>query len=173
MANAEKNNPIRFDHCVILDLVEKNSRVLDLGCGEGELLDDCKTLAKTLQIPDSRIYFLGYQKDIPKYLSISDVFIFTSLREGLPRVIVEASILKVPVVTFQVEGATEVLENEKTGFIVPQGDVNVLLSKTEELILNPGLRTFFGNGAHEFVIQHWDIGIMIEKLYKIYNRNTG
>ena len=87
--------------------------------------------------------------------------------------IVEASILKVPVVTFQVEGATEVLENEKTGFIIPQGDANALLSKTEELILNPTLRSLFGSGAHEFVVQHWDIRIMIEKLYKIYNRNTG
>lgn len=153
-------------------LQKKYSKIKFLLIGEGELLHDCKAFAKTLEIPDNSIYFLGYQKDITRYLSISDLFIFTSLREGLPRVIVEASILKVPVVTFQVEGAEEVLENEKTGFIVPQGDVNVLLSKTEELILNPALRLFFGNGAHEFVIQYWDIGIMIEKLYKIYNRNT-
>ena len=154
-------------------LQKKHTNLKFLLIGEGELLPDCKVLAETLNIPNNSIYFLGYQKDIPKYLSISDVFIFTSLREGLPRVIVEASVLKIPVITFKVEGAEEVLQNEKTGFIIPQGNANTLLSKTEELILNPGLRSFFGNGAHEFVIQHWGIGIMIEKLYKIYNRNTG
>jgi glycosyltransferase involved in cell wall biosynthesis len=154
-------------------LQKKHTNLKFLLIGEGELLEDCKALSKTLNIPDNCIYFLGYQKDIPKYLSISDLFIFTSLREGLPRVIVEASLLKIPVVTFQVEGAGEVLENEKTGFIVPQGNVNTLLSKTEELILHPELRFLFSNSAHQFVLQHWDIRIMAEQLYKIYNRNTG
>jgi glycosyltransferase involved in cell wall biosynthesis len=116
---------------------------------------------------------LGYQKDIPRYLSISDLFIFTSLREGLPRVIVEASLLKVPVVAFEVEGAGEVLENERTGFIVPQTNLDELISKTEELILHPALRVSFGNKAHEHVSQHWDMRIMAKKLKKIYNRKKG
>ncbi len=154
-------------------LQKKYSNLKFLLIGEGELLHDSKVLAKTLKIPDNSIYFLGYQKDIPRYLSISDLFIFTSLREGLPRVIVEASVLKIPVVTFQVEGAEEVLQNEKTGFIIPQGNANTLLSKTEELILHPELRLSFGKGAYQFVIQHWDVSIMTEQLYKIYNRNTG
>ena len=141
--------------------------------GEGELLEDCKTLAKKLGIVENSIYFLGYQKDIPRYLSISDVFIFTSLREGLPRVIVEASLLKIPVVTFEVEGAAEVLENEKTGFIVPQTNLCELISKTEQLILHPVLRTAFGNNSYRHVIQHWDMRIMAEKLNEIYNRKKG
>ena len=141
--------------------------------GEGELLEDCKTLAKKLGIVENSIYFLGYQKDIPRYLSISDVFIFTSLREGLPRVIVEASLLKIPVVTFEVEGAAEVLENEKTGFIVPQTNLCELISKTEQLILHPVLRTAFGNNSYRHVIKQWDMRIMAEKLHEIYNRKKG
>jgi glycosyltransferase involved in cell wall biosynthesis len=152
-------------------LQKKYATLKFLLIGEGELLEKCKTLAKTLQIPDNSIYFLGYQKDIPKYLSISNIFIFTSLREGLPRVIVEASLLKVPVVTFQVEGATEVLENEKTGFIVPQCNTNTLLSKTEALILHPEIRALFGERAHQYVIQHWDMRLMTQQLHEIYNRN--
>ena len=137
--------------------------------GEGELLQDCKALAQTLGISDNSIYFLGYQKDISKYLSVSDLFIFTSLREGLPRVIVEASLLKVPVITFEVEGAAEVLENEKSGFIVPQVNVDLLISKTEQLILQPVLRASFGKIAHQHVIQYWDMKIMAQQLQKIYN----
>lgn len=139
--------------------------------GEGELLTDCKTLAQTSGIPVGSIFFLGYQKDIPRYLSISDIFIFTSLREGLPRVIVEAALLQVPVVTFEVEGAEEVLENEKSGFIVPQANADVLISKTEQLILQPSLRASFGKISHQHVIQYWDMRLMAQQLQKIYNRN--
>jgi glycosyltransferase involved in cell wall biosynthesis len=141
--------------------------------GEGELLGECKKLAGKLNIPAESIYFLGYQEHIPKYLSVSDIFIFTSLREGLPRVIVEASLLKIPVVTFKVEGAAEVLENEKTGFIVAQGCLDELISKTEQLILHPYLRTSFGNKAYGHVIKQWDMHIMGQKLHNIYNRNKG
>ncbi len=151
-------------------LQKKYTNLKFLLIGEGELLEDCKTLVKTLGIADNSICFLGYQKDIPRYLSISDLFIFTSLREGLPRVIVEASLLKIPVITFEVEGAAEVLENEKTGFIVPQTNLHELISKTEQLILHPALRASFGNNSHRHVIQHWDMRIMAQKLHEIYNR---
>jgi glycosyltransferase involved in cell wall biosynthesis len=115
---------------------------------------------------------LGYQKDIPKYLSVSDIFIFTSLREGLPRVIVEASLLQVPVLTFEVEGATEVLENEKSGFIVPQTDRDALVNRAEQLILQPELRSVFGKRAQQHVIQHWDMHVMARQLQIIYNRTN-
>ena len=152
-------------------LQKKYTNLKFLLIGEGELLQDCKKLVQTLGIPGNSIYFLGYQKDIPKYLSVSDVFIFTSLREGLPRVIVEASLLKVPVITFEVEGATEVLENEKSGFIVPQVNVDLLISKTEQLILQQALRASFGKIAHQHVMKYWDMRIMAQQLQKIYNRN--
>lgn len=152
-------------------LQKKHNNLKFLLIGEGELLQDCKTLAQTLGINNNSIYFLGYQKDIPRYLSISNLFIFTSLREGLPRVIVEASLLQVPVITFEVEGATEVLENEKTGFIVPQANVDLLISKTEQLILQPALRAAFGKNSHQHVIQHWNMRLMAEQLQEIYNRN--
>ncbi len=154
-------------------LQKKYANLKFLLIGEGELLENCKTLAKTLGIADSSIYFLGYQKDIPRYLSISDLFIFTSLREGLPRVIVEASLLKIPVITFEVEGGAEVLENEKTGFIVPQTNLHELISKAEQLILHPALRASFGNNSYRHVIQHWDMRIMAQKLHEIYNRKKG
>ena len=152
-------------------LQKRNTNLKFLLIGEGELLADCKILAQKFDIPDNSIYFLGYQKDIPRYLSISDLFIFTSLREGLPRVIVEASLLQIPAVTFDVEGASEVLENEKSGFIVPQANVDILISKTEELILRSELRASFGKNSHDHVIQYWDMRLMAKELQKIYNRN--
>ncbi|MEO6356929.1 MAG: glycosyltransferase family 4 protein [Ferruginibacter sp.] len=153
-------------------LQKKYDHVKFLLIGEGELLAECKLLAESAGINENAILFLGYQKDIPKYLSVSDIFIFTSLREGLPRVIVEASLLQVPVLTFEVEGATEVLENEKSGFIVPQTDKEALVNKAEQLILQPELRILFGKRAQQHVIQHWDMHVMAQQLQIIYNRTN-
>ena len=102
----------------------------------------------------------------------SDIFIFTSLREGLPRVIVEASLLQLPVVTFEVEGVAEVLKNEKSGFIVPQGNKDILINRTEQLILQPELRLLFGQNARRHVIKYWDMHVMAQQLKIIYNRNS-
>ena len=140
--------------------------------GEGELLTTCKTLVKDLNIDKESIVFLNYQQHVPKFLSVSDVFMFTSLREGLPRVIVEASLVQLPVVTFLVEGANEVLEHKKTGFIVEQGNVETLVYYTEQLILHPELREIFGKLARKHVIEHWDMRLMTGRLREIYNRNT-
>jgi glycosyltransferase involved in cell wall biosynthesis len=152
-------------------LKKKFTNIKLLLIGEGELLEECKSMIENLGLDKTDIIFLGYQKDIPKFLSISDLFMFTSLREGLPRVIVEASLLQIPVVTFAVEGATEVLEHEKTGFIIPQKDVKSLMYYTEQLILQPSLRSEFGKLAQQHVIQQWDMRLMSEQLIKIYNRN--
>ena len=151
-------------------LQKKYTNLKFLLIGEGELLDECKALAKSLQMNESSIRFLGYQKDIPTFLSVSDIFIFTSLREGLPRVIVEASLLQVPVITFEVEGATEVLENEKSGFIVQQANREALINKAEQLILQPELRALFGKRAQQHVMQYWDMHLMAKQLQIIYNR---
>ena len=139
--------------------------------GEGELLNACKKLSEELNLLPESIVFLGYQQDVAKFLSISNLFMFTSLREGLPRVIVEASLLQLPVVTFEVEGATEVLEHEKTGFIVEQGNIDSLEYYAEQLILHPDLRIRFGKLARNHVIENWDMRLMATQLREIYNRN--
>jgi glycosyltransferase involved in cell wall biosynthesis len=161
----------RYSIQVFAELKKKYSHIKFILIGEGELLEECKTLATNLGLLSSDIIFLGYQKEVPKYLSISDLFVFTSLREGLPRVIVEASILELPVVTFEVEGATEILENEKTGFIIPQKNTELLFYKIEQLILQPERRKQFGVLAKKHVEIRWDIKQMGNQLDKIYKQN--
>ena len=152
-------------------LREKYKNLKLILIGEGELIEDCKQLARQYEIEETHIFFMGYQENVSKFLSISDIFMFTSLREGLPRVLVEASLVKVPVVTFAVEGADEILENNKTGFIVEQGNAAQFVSCTEELIQNPSLRKQFGESAFRHVRDTWDVGPMKSMLRRIYNIN--
>jgi glycosyltransferase involved in cell wall biosynthesis len=140
--------------------------------GEGEFLTACKTLVQNLGLDITSVVFLGYQQNVPKFLSISDLFMFTSLREGLPRVIVEACLLQLPVATFSVEGVNEILTHEQTGFIVEKKNVESLVYYAEQLILRPDLRAQFGKFAQQHVIENWDMRLMIRKLREIYNRYT-
>lgn len=142
-----------------------NSKLVFIG--EGELLDDCKKQAAELGLQDD-VIFGGYQKDVPLYLAISDLFLFTSLREGLPRVIVEAALMKVPVAAFEVEGIREVIENNISGIIVPQYDVQALYKGAKKILGDKKMADEFALKAYEHVKHEWDAKKMAEELRRVY-----
>jgi glycosyltransferase involved in cell wall biosynthesis len=141
--------------------------------GEGEMLDDCKRLCVDLGIAND-VIFRGFTKDVPLYLSISNLFLFTSLREGLPRVIVEAALMKVPVAAFEVEGIREVIENEVSGIIVPQYDINALYDGAKKILNSPQLAETFAGKAFQHVRNEWDamkMGTAIKQIYEAVQKN--
>jgi glycosyltransferase involved in cell wall biosynthesis len=135
--------------------------------GEGELLDDCRQLAKDLNIEDD-VIFEGYKKNVPVYLSVSDLFLFTSLREGLPRVIVEAALMKVPVAAFEVEGIREVIEHQNSGIIVPQYDVDNLYEGAKRILADKQVSENFVHKAFDHAEHEWDAEKMAIELRKVY-----
>jgi glycosyltransferase involved in cell wall biosynthesis len=81
---------------------------------------------------DDIISFMDYTYDIEKYYSIFDIFIFPSLSEGLPNVILEAAVMELPIVAFDCGGVKEILgENE---YIVKTKDTEKFAEKLEDLI---------------------------------------
>ena len=135
--------------------------------GEGELLEECRQLKRELNIADD-VLFEGYQKNVPLYLSISHLFLFTSLREGLPRVIVEAALMKVPVAAFEVEGIKEVIENNGSGIVVPQYDLDALYEGARRILTDEKLASCFKEKAFAHVEHEWDATKMGEDLRKVY-----
>jgi glycosyltransferase involved in cell wall biosynthesis len=135
--------------------------------GEGELLEECKQLAKKLNV-EGDVLFEGYQKNVPLYLSISDLFLFTSLREGLPRVVVEAALMKVPVASFEVEGVREVIEHNVSGMVLPQYDVDALYEGAKRILSDEQLSDGFKEKAFNHVQHEWDAAKMGEDLRKVY-----
>ena len=139
--------------------------------GEGELLDSCRKQASELNLTDS-IVFAGYRSNVADILAVTDLFMFTSLREGLPRVTVEASLMKVPIVAFEVEGIREVITHEQSGYIVKQYDVESLTFYAEKLLSNIDLRKEFVEKAFNHVIKNWDSNFMAIQLREVYNKTT-
>jgi len=146
----------------------KHPRVKLLLVGEGELMIECKAQVQKLSL-EKDVIFYGFSAEPARLLTVADIHVLTSLREGLPRVAVEASLMKVPTVAFSVEGIREVVDDNINGYVVPTGDVTLLAEKISGLIQQPELRLIFGEKAFDKVHTQWDSKTMIRELRELYN----
>lgn len=85
-------------------------------CGKGDQFENLKNLAEKLNIAD-HVHFLGYRKDVVDICSQADVFAMPSHREGLPVASLEAMYCGLPLVTSNIRGLVDVMENGITGFV--------------------------------------------------------
>ena len=137
--------------------------------GEGPEKLKCQTLVEGLGLVEN-VKFVGFQKSVNEYLAVSDISVITSLREGLPRVVVEASLVGIPTVGYQVEGMSEIVSDQKSGFIVPQGNLGELVLVMNVLIINEKKRKEFGELAREIANSKWNAETMNCRIRQIYNQ---
>jgi glycosyltransferase involved in cell wall biosynthesis len=131
--------------------------------GEGPMLGELKTDANSLNLKE-RVKFLGLRKDIPHVLSAVDAFVLSSAWEGLPNVIMEALAAAKPVVATDVGGVRELVEENKSGFIVPAGSADALASAMQKLMLvNPAQRQTMGNYGFEHVKKTYSLESVISQ----------
>lgn len=148
-------------------LLKKHPEIMFLIVGDGELRGrleqevQCRGLAQS-------ILFTGFRKDIEAVLSILDISTLTSLWEGLPRVLIQSAAVGKPIVTFSVEGATEVVREGKNGFIVPSMDVSAFAGKIEWLLDNPAQARQMGAEGRNIVGNAWQVETMVEKIQDLY-----
>lgn len=135
--------------------------------GEGPEKSNCEFLVETLGLA-KKVKFVGFQKSIEEYLAISEINVITSLREGLPRVVVESSLAGIPTVGYQVEGISEIVSDQKSGLIVPQGDLEALVLGINELVLDAEKRRKFGILAREIALRNWSHESMNNRLRILY-----
>ncbi|MBF0345215.1 MAG: glycosyltransferase [Nitrospirae bacterium] len=139
--------------------------------GSGVLEEKMKTMVSTLNIED-KVIFCGRvpYEDVALYLSIADVFVFASIDEGLPRAILEAMSMKVPVVATGVGGIPEIVEHMKTGFLVEAGN-SKMLSEGIATLLDSGNLSVMGDTARKTIIEKYnfqrEIQNYVEVLYSI------
>lgn len=115
------------------DLLIKAFALIDLNVhlvivGEGEEKERLESLVDRLGLK-RRVHFLGYKKNAVDYIAASDCFVLSSRYEGFGNVLVEALYAQTPIVSFDCEhGPSDILENEKYGYLVECFDINSLSS---------------------------------------------
>jgi glycosyltransferase involved in cell wall biosynthesis len=131
---------------------------------EAELLQR----ADELGIRD-RITFTGFRDDIPELLGLMDIFTLpTYFGEGLPRSILEAMSMGLPIVTTDIRGCREAVKPDLNGFIVPPRDPEQLARALERLLANPALRQQFGQASRDRVETIYDERFVFQRLVEAY-----
>jgi glycosyltransferase involved in cell wall biosynthesis len=115
------------------------------------------------------VRFLGWVDDLPSLLSRWDVFVMPSLEEGFPIAALDAMAAGLPVVATAVGGVPELIEDGKTGCLVPPRDAEALASRLRFLICNPELRASMGTAGYARVRDHFSAQQMSTSFTQLYD----
>jgi glycosyltransferase involved in cell wall biosynthesis len=109
------------------------------------------------------IRFLSFQKWVERILAASDLFILPSHREGMPRSLLEAMAMGLPVVATNIRGSREAVIEGRTGRLVEVGDVRGLADAITRLLADPGLRARYGDAAEAVAKERFDERLIVQR----------
>jgi glycosyltransferase involved in cell wall biosynthesis len=137
--------------------------------GDGDLRAEVERKARS-HLPPGVVVFTGLVPParVPELVAASDMLVHASLREGLPRVLPQALLSARPVVTFDLDGAPEVVKTGETGVLVEAGDVPGLARGIIELALDPAKRHAYGEEGRRRCIEPFSARTMVVQTDRLY-----
>jgi glycosyltransferase involved in cell wall biosynthesis len=136
--------------------------------GDGELREAVEQEIARLGLVKS-FRLAGWRRDVPAVMRCLDVFVLTSLWEGLPRVYLEALASGVPVVGTRVDGAAEAVHDGVNGYLLAPGDVPGLADRVLALLANPTQAADMGRRG-QALPPEFDIHDMVRRQEAEYDR---
>ena len=128
--------------------------------GSGPEESDLKELAVHLGVL-SRVHFLGWQEELPPLFAAADVFLTPSRQDFYGNTVVEAWAQDVPVVAAESEGPARLIEDGKSGLLVPVDDADALAAAVTRVLGNGDLRAeLAGNGRTRFEADHTESSVV-------------
>jgi glycosyltransferase involved in cell wall biosynthesis len=109
---------------------------------------------------EAGVELVGWCADVVPHLQRADLLVFPSRPdgEGMPGVLIEAGLCGLPAVATRVAGASTVIEEGRTGFVVPVDDFDALLNACEVLVRDPARRQDMGRAARDRCLQRFTLG---------------
>ena len=115
---------------------------------------------------------LGHVDDMSELLQSVDVVVLPSYREGLPKSLIEAAASAKPVITTDVPGCRDVVEDGVSGIIVPVRDAEALAKAVIKLAANPALRRKMGAAGRRRALKYFDKNIIISATIAVYEKSV-
>lgn len=177
VARLNEKKGVEYGIRAIAEVRRKYQHVEYKIAGDGPLRGKLQSLITDLKVGE-HVELLGWrsQDEIAELLQKSDILLAPSVtadsgdEEGIPGVIMEASACGLPVMSTRYAGIPEVVQDGKSGFLVPERDVNGLVDRLKYLIERPELRSVMGSKGREFVEEHYDIDRLNERLIVVYRQ---
>ena len=139
--------------------------------GGGILRESLEEQARKLGIAD-RVHFAGLVRpeEVPALIQAMDVVVHSSLREGIARVIPQAGAVGKPVVTFDMDGAPEVIRDGVSGYLAPPQDTTALAGRVVELLASASERERMGREGQKFARENYSAELMVDRINAVYER---
>jgi len=163
--SAQKNPLAWIDAAARVARARPQARFLLVG--DGPLRSQVEAAAAGLGIAD-RLILTGLRRDPARMMSAMDIFLLTSLWEGLPRVIPQAMSLGLPVVATQADGTSDIIQDGISGYLCPPGSPECLAGRCTELIDDPIRRLEMGEKGRLSLGKEYDLGKMIAQIESLY-----
>ena len=125
--------------------------------------------ARELGIID-RVLFTGWRHDLPRICADLDVLVVSSDNEGTPVSAIEAMAAGCPVVATRVGGLPDLIEDHKTGRLVPPRDAAALASAVLDLLHSPQIARELGKNAQAFVRQRFTVQRLLSDIDDLYTQ---
>ena len=161
---------IKNHKCLIKAMKKVSSLIPDvvlLVIGDGPLRKDLEELVSDEQLHNN-ILFLRTRNDIPRLLSVLDVFVLCSLSEGLPLTILEAMAAGIPIVATAVGGIPEIIDDGIDGIVIPSDDSDALTNAISDLLHDEGKRHDMGVNARMKFEKNFTLQAMVERYEELY-----
>lgn len=140
------------------ELLRLNDKYKFLLIGDGEYLGYYMEYADKIGIKDSCV-FTGYTNQVDRLINVIDIFLFTSLQEGLPRALMEAMANEKYIVCSDIRGNRDLIKNEVNGYLVKNGDINGYVKSISNYYK---YKNIFGVKCKEDIVNKFE-------LYKVIN----
>jgi glycosyltransferase involved in cell wall biosynthesis len=138
--------------------------------GDGPERARLEAIASGLGLMPDGVRFLGACADVPRVLAGADMLVLTSQHEGFPNVLLEGMAARLPVVTTPAGDAAALVDNDRTGFIVPFHDHELLTERMLALARSPATRRAFGTAGRARVEAQYRVDNLAGRALEIYHR---
>lgn len=149
------------------DVLKKEPSAVLLVAGGGELEGALKEEAKGAGLEGS-IRFLGQRADVRELLAVSDIFVFTSLSEGLPVAVLEAMATGLPVIAFRNGPIEEMVQDASSGVLVEPRDPGAMAEAVLQVAGSGDGLGLMGQRGREIVGEKFDIEDSVRRLEEVY-----
>ncbi|HEC12906.1 MAG TPA: glycosyltransferase family 1 protein [Acidiferrobacteraceae bacterium] len=162
----------RKGHRYLLEAFQEISEALPnchlLVFGKGPLENKLQQQCHHLGI-ESRVHFLGFRKDLARYLCCVDVVVHPAELEGLGVSLLQAAAAGVPIVATATGGIPEIVHHGVNGYLVPVGDIGGLTKHIISLLTNPELTQRLGAAGREIANKSFSIASMVQGNLRLYS----
>jgi glycosyltransferase involved in cell wall biosynthesis len=148
-------------------LKEQGYDIRYLICGDGALRSDLEAQAQILGLAQE-VRFTGFCSEVPELQAAADCFVHVPRYEGLGVAVIEALAAGLPTIASRVGGIPELIEDEKTGILIPPTDANALSAALVRLFSHKQFARQLGIAGQTFVRNHFDINVMARTNEALY-----